>query len=353
VSINHTLLSFSYVSEGFASGRRQDKVPWKQIKDHTASFIDPIYLPEVTLDSTDRVALIEDPSDMKKEQIIRLLEHWRRAVPGRDLFRFSHVLVNSKSAEMTAALYTDSLGPQSLPQNEVREAINEPGVGDWEQEYRNSNPAPEDNDQFSLDANGGDVNMSAPEEERDQLNQRASPDPDTVNDQLPPAPAPKRKSKAKPKGKAAANSGAPTGPGPKEATTSTSATAQSKDIPTETALSDTQDKNIQPPQTTAGVPSVPCPRPKPRPKNPKATDSTSADTGGENVPRQPQHGELEELLGRSHRVSKKRKLDACLTQQFKDAEKKAQKDAEKKAQKKQRKRDPVEAGREAKRQRTV
>jgi hypothetical protein len=45
---------------------------------------------------------------MKKEQIVRLLEHWRRPVAASDLFRFSKVLANSKSNEMMSALYSDS-----------------------------------------------------------------------------------------------------------------------------------------------------------------------------------------------------------------------------------------------------
>lgn len=88
---------------GFASGRKHDRVPWKQIKEHTGSFIQPDYLPE----PTDGVTQLEDPSDMKKEQIARLLEHWSRPVPGSDIFRFSVVLVNNKTDETMAALYKD------------------------------------------------------------------------------------------------------------------------------------------------------------------------------------------------------------------------------------------------------
>ena len=88
---------------GFASGRKHDRVPWKQIKEHTGSFIQPDYLPE----PTDGVTQLEDPSDMKKEQIARLLEHWSRSVPGSDIFRFTVVLVNNKTDETMAALYKD------------------------------------------------------------------------------------------------------------------------------------------------------------------------------------------------------------------------------------------------------
>jgi len=106
-------------------------------QNHTADFIDDIYLPEVMINSGDQVAPLEDPSDMQKEQITRLLKHWRRLVPGSDLFKFSHVLVNGKSGEMAPALYTNSLGPRSLPQNALPSATNEPATGatTWDAEY--------------------------------------------------------------------------------------------------------------------------------------------------------------------------------------------------------------------------
>jgi hypothetical protein len=86
---------------GFASDRKNDRVPWKLIKENTDSFIDQRYLPEA-------VDQIDDPSDMRKEQISQLLDHWRRPVSGSDLFRFSHVLVNSKTHETMQALYKNS-----------------------------------------------------------------------------------------------------------------------------------------------------------------------------------------------------------------------------------------------------
>jgi hypothetical protein len=39
---------------------------------------------------------------------MRLLNHWRRPVPGADLFRFSHVLVNTKTDQLRPALYKHS-----------------------------------------------------------------------------------------------------------------------------------------------------------------------------------------------------------------------------------------------------
>jgi len=56
----------------------------------------------------DGVPQLEDPSDMKKEQITRLLEYWRRPVHASELFRFSSVLVNNKTEETKTALYADS-----------------------------------------------------------------------------------------------------------------------------------------------------------------------------------------------------------------------------------------------------
>jgi hypothetical protein len=99
---------------GFASGRKLDRVPWKQIKEHTSSFIEPRYLPELIYGAA--VPQLEDPSDMKKEQIASLLEHWRRPVHASELFRFRKVLVNNKSEETMGALYSNSFAALiSLP----------------------------------------------------------------------------------------------------------------------------------------------------------------------------------------------------------------------------------------------
>ena len=48
---------------------------------------------------------------IKKEQIVWLVEHWCCLIPACDLFRFSHVLINSKTDATTPALYEDSLSP--------------------------------------------------------------------------------------------------------------------------------------------------------------------------------------------------------------------------------------------------
>ena len=101
----------NFLETGFASGRKNDRVPWKQIKDHTDTFIEQRYLPDQAMDG---IAQIEDPSDMKKEQITQLLDHWGRPVSGSELFRFSHVLVNSKTDEITRALYKNSFADVSI-----------------------------------------------------------------------------------------------------------------------------------------------------------------------------------------------------------------------------------------------
>jgi hypothetical protein len=49
---------------------------------------------------------------MKKEQITRLLEHWRRPVHASEIFKFTLVLVHSKTDETREALYTNSFAPQ-------------------------------------------------------------------------------------------------------------------------------------------------------------------------------------------------------------------------------------------------
>ena len=151
---------------GFASGRRQDRVPWKQIKAYTADFIDDRYLP----DSIDGAAVIEDPSHMKKEQITRLLNHWKRPVPGSDLFRFSHVLVNSKTDSMTPALYEDSLGPIIRPQNGgvITDAPTPIGGGasDWDAEYASGQglrATPPVGDDVNMNPNESDLMPTTPD----------------------------------------------------------------------------------------------------------------------------------------------------------------------------------------------
>lgn len=303
-------------------------------------------------DKVSEVSQLEDPSDMKKEQITQLLEHWRRLVPGSDLFKFSHVLVNSKSGEMAPALYTNSLGPRSLPQNAV---INEPvtGAATWDAEYRSAHPQPEDDPGF-IPGPDKCADPAAPGE-------LSSPEPDAPSqpNQLRPTPAVKpraKKSRAKPKQKAASRSAKKSLVGP----------------------------------TGGNGPMVPTgPRPKPKPKNPHARfvphDSAvhKSDTGPTSVDRnldpepeaalsQPaaisnvsdmipsaavqgnQVSQVEGVLGRSRRQPHKRKLDACLTIQFEAAEKEKEKEQaklDKMRADKLAKRD-ARGGQPAKRQRT-
>ena len=101
---------------------------------------------------------------MKKEQIIRLLEHWRRPVPGSDLFRFSHVLVNSKTGVMMCALYEDSLGALSLPQNsrvlpESSGPIDGGTGSDWDAEYNGLRFTPSLADDVNMHPHPNDFDM--------------------------------------------------------------------------------------------------------------------------------------------------------------------------------------------------
>jgi hypothetical protein len=87
---------------------------------------------------------------MKKEQVARLVEHWRRPIPANDLFRFSRILVNSKTDSTMPALYQDSLGPHTVaqPGQAVIELGGSTEMGpiesgaatlDWDAEYRAAN----------------------------------------------------------------------------------------------------------------------------------------------------------------------------------------------------------------------
>lgn len=340
-------------------------MPWKHIKDHTADFIDDIYLPEVVINSGDQDAPLEDPSDMKKEQIMQLLEHWRRPVPGSDLFAFSHFLVNSKSGEMAPALYTNSLGPRSLPQNALPSTANEPvtGAATWDAEYRNANPPPEDDSRFSP---GPDINMST--DPAPEGREQASPEPDLANtrieaDLLPRVPARKpraEKSKAKGKPKAPTKSAkksalvgngplVPTGPRPKpkpknlQATLVHHGSAAHQSVTGNSTSVDAAGENIRPePQANLSQPATISNTPDTIP--PATVDSHQGDQGGQ----------VEGVLGRSRRQPKKRKLDACLTIQFEAAEKDKEREQAKldKARAEKLAKRDVRVGRPAKRQRT-
>ena len=261
---------------------------------------------------------------MKKEQITRLLEHWRRLVPGSDLFKFSHVLVNSKSGEMAPALYTNSLGPRSLPQNDLPMVTNEPATGaaTWDAEYRNSNLPAGDDSRFSV---GPDINMStepADVEGREQ----ASPEPDQVEfDLLPPAPVPKpraEKSKGKPKQTAPAKKSVlvPTAgngplvsshPRPKPKAMNPQATL----VRHGSAAHQSVNGNCSPPSVDAASENITQTTLSPQP----ATMSNVADTiplAAVDLQQGDQGEQIEGVLARSRRQPKKRKLDPCLVFQF-------------------------------------
>lgn len=361
------------ICAGFASGRRHERVPWKQIKEHTADFIDDEYLPaQPTTDV--RVAPIDDPSDMKKEQIARLVEHWRRPIPACNLFRFSHVLVNSKTDATTPALYEDSQGPHTVAQTRPHiGADTESGESTqprtmattlgWDEEYRAANPL-----QFSPgpdDINMHDYDQPGPDSQLEQVI-----DPQLIGQSHtgegilvePTAPLVASKNKNKKQTKAPAKAA-----GKKKAETRPRAKNTS-------AMPD--DVEVPEPTTT-----VEKPRPRPRPLNPRLmpansrmdhADSAVPDESGD--PREfqpappqmaptmppvhetpadtnlaemappelnltgPPHPALADLnsteaesteLGRPRHQPVKRKLDACLTLQFKAAEEKEAREREK------------------------
>ena len=210
------------------------------------------------------MAPIEDPSDMKKEQVYRLVEHWRRLVPACDLFRFSHVLVNSKTDATTPALYKDSLGPHTVARQTAANAeagpstIRPPTMAStlgWDEEYRADDalrfsPGPDD-----INMHDQDFNMQDPQE--------PIIDPDLIGltaaghrQSEPAAPtAPKKKAKKPTKGKKPAK--AKSKPVPRKGKKNT-------DVVPEDIEEDIED-DIEPPEPTTTVTK---PRPRPVPKNP-------------------------------------------------------------------------------------
>ncbi|KAF8162562.1 hypothetical protein B0H34DRAFT_794366 [Crassisporium funariophilum] len=254
--------SFVTAHYRFASGRQHDRVPWKQIKEHTGDFIDDEYLPsQPIIDAT--VAPIEDPSDMKKEQVYRLVEHWRRPVPACDLFRFSHVLVNSKADATTPALYKDSLGPHTVARQTAPIAANaEAGPSTirpptmastlgWDEEYRADNPLSFTPGPDDINMHDQDMNVQDPQE--------PIIDPDLIGltstghrQSEPAAPTVPRKNAKKPtKGKKPAK--AKSKPAPQKGKKNTNVVPE-----------DIED-DIEPPEPTT---TITRPRPRPVPKNP-------------------------------------------------------------------------------------
>ena len=107
-------------------------MPWKQLKDdHHRHFIAAKYLPANFL--------LEDPSDLKKEQIMPLLAFWRGRYPGSDIFKFKNYLVNSKGEETASAIYSFGQAP---PKGRARKAAGKTPqvagttVQDWDHDYQ-------------------------------------------------------------------------------------------------------------------------------------------------------------------------------------------------------------------------
>jgi hypothetical protein len=122
---------------------------------------------------------------MKKEQITQLVEHWRRPIPACDLFRFSHVLVNSKTDATTSALYEDSLGPHTVartsqgvganiesgPSTQARPVADVLG---WDKEYEAANPVP-------FPSGPDDINMHSDDQPGPDLRLEQVIDPNLIN----------------------------------------------------------------------------------------------------------------------------------------------------------------------------
>jgi hypothetical protein len=309
-------------------------VPWKHIKDHAADFIRPGHLPEaVLMNAGDQAAQLEDPSDMRKEQIVRLLEHWRRPVSASDLFRFTHVLVNGKGGEVEPALYTNSLGPQSFPHNAPlpatsgSETRDETGSGGeiLPTAYENVHEPQSFSQDTSWLATDGAVT-------RDEHCRNAN----TLTEHDP---------------------GLPAGPEVDASLGQEERHSPQQDLGPAGAL------DVTTPTTSLEAGPSPLtfdnrplgagrPRPKPKPKGrqnnvqpePPATDLNPDGVGGE----------VEGVLGRPRRQPKTRKLDACLTMQFEAVEKEQERERAKlnKVREEKRAKRDAQVGWPAKRQRT-
>ena len=344
MSITIFFVISNLIVSGFASGRRQDRVPWKQIKEHTSDFIEAKYLPDEVFvaDPKDRLPQLDDPSDMKKEQVTRLLDHWRRPVAGSDLFRFSHVLVNSKADEMTPALYTDSLGPQTLPQNArpaapVSIPVHAATHLDLDEEYHNANP--EEEYQFSPGPDG-DVNMSQLQPIDDMtidpvLRQVEPPAPKSGPTGRGRKPAPKAPKKNKPKPKKSnPKPSAKAGEAP-DVNEATDPAPIPRPKPKPVTKKQTAKAGEAPDDNEATGPA-PIPRPKPKPVTKKQVphaDVSQPDLSPavpqpdpSTAPEDTHSGNInsDEPAGRSRRPMK-RKLDAYSAWEAKDAAEKARK----------------------------
>lgn len=120
---------------------------------HTTDFLDRKYLPVH--------GILEDPSDMKKEAISQLLQHWRRDVPGADLFRFRRYI--AKGEEMAVAKYQVAARvkkgrkPRLPPVPVVNPQL------DWDAEYERTREAEGLNEAaYRFSAGLDNVNMNDP-----------------------------------------------------------------------------------------------------------------------------------------------------------------------------------------------
>jgi len=191
---------------------------------------------------------------MKKEQIARLVEHWRRPIPASDLFRFSHVLVNSKTDATTLALYEDSLGPHTVARPDRPISANtESGATSAHagmastQEGRAENPL-----QFSPGPD--DINMHDPMIDPDLIGLTASGERELGEPTIPAVPSKNKKKPTKAKKK----------PAKTKSKTAKRTSTNTSVVP-----------DVEAPEPTINVEQ---PRPRPRPLNPHLTLNSSANT---------------------------------------------------------------------------
>jgi hypothetical protein len=200
---------------------------------------------------------------MKREQVARLVEHWRRPIPANELFRFSHILLNSKTDFTATALYSNSLGPHTVGEmgqpivelggsTEARPMDAEGTTLGWGEEYEAEKlsgfPSGRDEEYVAENPLGfpssrQDINMHADEPEPDfRPEQVIDPDLIGLTHQIPPT-VQMKKQPTKAKGQA----------GKKKSKQSAMRPPENDPI-----------IQVEPPERTANA----NPRPKPRPLNP-------------------------------------------------------------------------------------
>ena len=250
---------------------------------------------------------------------------------GSDLFRFSHVLVNSKADEMTPALYTDSHGPQTLPQNARPAApvsIPIPAATnlDWDEEYQNANPLP-DEYQFSPGPDG-DVNMSHAQPIDDMnidpaLRPAKPPAPKSAPTGRGRKPAPKKKTNPKPKKKK--SNSKPTAKAVEAPDVGTSPAPLPRPKPKPVTKKQVAQTDVSQPDLSV-TPAVPLPDPSGAPDDTQSGNIAVPLPDPSGAPDDTQSGNInsDEPAGRSQRPVK-HKLDAYTAWEVKDAAEKARK----------------------------